>query len=114
MKYVLITPAWNEESYLQQTIDSVVAQTVLPLRWVSVSDGSTDRTDEIASRAATEHSWIEFIRMPPRESRDFAGKVGSFNAGVTRVVDLPYDIIGSLDADLSFEPDYFEFLLRKF
>jgi len=114
MNYVLITPARNEEAFLQRTIDSVVGQTVRPLRWVLVSDGSTDRTDEIASRAAAAHSWIHFVKMPSREARDFAGKVGSFNAGVAQVRDVAYDIIASLDADISFEADYFEFLLQKF
>jgi len=112
--YVLITPARNEEEFLARTMESVIGQTVKPLRWVIVSDGSTDRTDEIASRGAAEHEWIEFIRMPDRQGRDFAGKVGSFNAGVARVKRLPYDIIGSLDADIAFGPDYFEYLLGRF
>jgi len=114
LSYVLITPARNEEAYLQHTIDSVVSQTVLPLRWVIVSDGSTDRTAEIAEAAAAQHSWIRVVNRPPRDVRDFAGKVSAFNAGFEIVKDLPFDIIGSLDADLSFVPDYFEYLLGKF
>lgn len=114
MNYLLITPARNEEAFLELTIRSVVSQSIRPKRWVIVSDGSTDRTDEIASRYAAEHDWIEFVRMPPREGRDFAGKVGSFNAGYWRAKHLEHDIVGSLDADISFDPDYFEFLLQKF
>jgi glycosyltransferase involved in cell wall biosynthesis len=114
IRYVLVTPARNEEAYLERTITSVVAQTVKPLRWVIVSDGSTDRTDEIAQRAAAAHSWIEFVRMPERRSRDFAGKVGAFNVGREHVADLQYDVIGSLDADVEFAPQYFEFLLDRF
>jgi glycosyltransferase involved in cell wall biosynthesis len=113
-RYVLITPARNEEAYLQHTIDSVVSQTVLPLRWVIVSDGSTDRTAEIATAAAAQHPWITVVDRPPRDVRDFAGKVSAFNAGFEVVKGLPFDIIGSLDADLSFVPDYFEYLLGKF
>ena len=45
--YVLITPARNEEAFIEKTIQSVVSQTILPAKWVIVSDGSTDRTDEI-------------------------------------------------------------------
>jgi biofilm PGA synthesis N-glycosyltransferase PgaC len=44
MKYVLITPAHNEEAFIQKTLASMVAQTVLPERWVIVDDGSTDCT----------------------------------------------------------------------
>jgi glycosyltransferase involved in cell wall biosynthesis len=111
--YVLITPARNEGAFLETTIRSVVAQTVRPLRWVIVSDGSTDQTDAIASRYAREHDWIELVRMPERQERSFAGKVFAFRAGLSRVEGLPYDFVGALDADLSFNPDYFEFLLAK-
>jgi len=52
--------------------------------------------------------------MPERTERHFAGKVHAFNAGYARVKDLNYNIIGSLDADISFEKDYFSFLLGKF
>lgn len=113
LQYLLITPARNEESFLELTIKSVVAQTVRPLRWLVVSDGSTDRTDEIVEGWAAEHDWIELYRRPERDSRDFAGKAHCFNAGYDRVKDLPHDVIVSLDADLTFEPDYFEFLLGK-
>jgi glycosyltransferase involved in cell wall biosynthesis len=111
---VLVTPARNEAAFIEKTICSVIAQTVRPLKWVIVSDGSTDGTDEIATGYAAEHAWIEFVRTPEREERHFAGKVHAFNAGFERLKGLEYDIIGSLDADISFEPEYFEFLLQKF
>ncbi len=114
LKYVLVTPARNEEAFIELTIESMVRQTVRPLRWVIVSDGSTDRTDEIVSKYAARHDWIDFVRMPERQVRDFAGKVYSFNAGYGRVKQLDYEIIGNLDADITFEPGYCEFLLGKF
>ncbi|HEY4952011.1 MAG TPA: glycosyltransferase, partial [Verrucomicrobiae bacterium] len=58
MKYVLITPAHNEEAFIAQTLDSVTAQTQLPERWVIVDDGSTDRTAEIVAGYAQNFSWI--------------------------------------------------------
>lgn len=112
--YVLITPVRNEEAYIERTITSVVAQTIRPLRWVIVSDGSTDRSDEIAQRYVRAHDWIEFVRMPDRRERHFAGKVHAFAAGAARVRHLPYQIIGNLDADVALEPDYVEYLLGKF
>jgi hypothetical protein len=45
--------------------------------------------------------------------RDFAAKVKAFNAGYERVKHLPYEAIGSLDADLSFDDGYFGFLLNR-
>ena len=111
--YVLVTPARNEARFIATTIESVVAQSVRPLKWVVVSDGSTDGTDEIVSRYAAQHDWIELVRMPERKERHFAGKVHAFNAGRARVSHLPYEVIGSLDADISFDQDYFKFLLEK-
>jgi glycosyltransferase involved in cell wall biosynthesis len=111
--YVLITPARNEAAYIELTLQSMVAQTVLPLKWVIVSDGSTDATDEIVGKYTSGHPWIELVRMPERRERNFAGKVYSFNAGYERVKQLPYDVIANLDADVSFEPGYFEFLMGK-
>jgi glycosyltransferase involved in cell wall biosynthesis len=111
--YVLISPARNEAQFIELTIKSVVSQTVRPLKWVIVSDGSTDGTDDIVSKYAAEYPWIELVRMPERRERHFAGKVHAFNAGYGRVRHLKYDVIGSLDADVSFDKDYFSFLLRK-
>jgi biofilm PGA synthesis N-glycosyltransferase PgaC len=112
--YVLITPARNEEAYIERTIQAVVSQTARPRKWVIISDGSTDRTDEIVKKYLPEHPWIELIRMPEHQDRHFAAKVICFNAGYEIVKNTAYDIVGSLDADITFEPDYFEFLLRKF
>jgi poly-beta-1,6-N-acetyl-D-glucosamine synthase len=112
-KYVVITPARNEAHFIELTLRSVVAQTVRPAKWVIVSDGSTDGTDEIVSKYAAEHSWIELLCMPERQERHFAGKVLAFNAGYARVKDVPYEVLVSLDGDISFDEDYFAFLLGK-
>ena len=112
--YVLITPARNERTYIEVTIQSVIRQTLRPLKWVIVSDGSTDGTDEIVEKYTAEHDWIELVKMPARKERHFAGKVHAFNAGFARVGDSSYDVIGSLDADISFDANYFAFLMDRF
>ena len=114
LKYVLITPARNEAAFLEETIEAVVNQTQLPMKWVIVSDGSTDGTDEIVKRYAARHNWIELVRMPERRERHFAGKAGAIQAGRAKVADLDYDVIANLDADITVDEDYFEFLLNKF
>jgi GT2 family glycosyltransferase len=114
-RYVLITPARNEAAFIELTIRSVVAQTVPPIKWAIVSDGSTDGTDEIVRKYAAAHDWIELVRLPEHNERNFAAKVTAFNAGLTRMNQnhVNYDVIGSLDGDLSFDSDYFSFLLSK-
>lgn len=114
MSYALVTPARNEAAFIEQTINSVVAQSVLPCRWIIVSDGSTDDTNEIVQRCARRYDWIELVRMPERRDRQFAAKAHAFNAGCGRLRDVSFDIIGNLDADITFDPDYFSFLLSKF
>lgn len=115
LTYILITPARNEAQFIELAIKSVISQTVTPIKWVVVSDGSTDGTDEIVLKYATEHDWIELLRMPERKERHFAGKVHAFNTGYASVKDLPYTVIGNLDADISFDDkDYFAFLMSKF
>jgi biofilm PGA synthesis N-glycosyltransferase PgaC len=111
--YVIITPARNEAQFIELTLKSVVAQTVLPLEWVIVSDGSTDGTDEIVKKYSADHPWIKLVRVPERLGRDFAGKVHAFNAGFARVKSLDYEVVVSLDADISFDADYFAFLLER-
>lgn len=111
--YVIITPARNEAQFIELTLKSVVAQTVRPLRWVIVSDGSTDGTDDIVRKYTTDNPWIELLRMPERAQRHFAGKVYAFNAGYAEVENLNPDVVGNLDADVSIEPDHFQFLLGK-
>ena len=114
MRYILITPARNEETFITKTLDSMVAQTAPPERWVIVDDGSDDCTAEIVARYAERHPWIELVRRPRHIDRSFAGKVHAFNAGLERVQSLQFDVIGNLDADLSFDPDYLKFLMQKF
>ncbi len=114
MKYVLVTPARNESAFIERTLASMVSQTRLPERWVIVDDGSTDATAKIVQKYAEDHEWIQLVQRPERQDRSFAGKVHAFNAGLDRVTFLPFDVIGNLDADISFDPEYLEFLIRKF
>jgi len=114
MPYVLITPARNEEAFIEKTIQSVIKQTVLPAKWVIINDGSTDSTSSIVRKYLSDHPWMELIDFPVRKERNFAAKVYAFNAGQEKVKDIPYEIIGNLDADVFLDADHFEFLLNEF
>src|SRR6266481_4685220 len=114
LPYVLVTPARNEEAFIQTTIESVAKQTHLPLKWVIVNDGSTDSTASKVEPYLAKCPWLELINLPVRKERNFAAKVYAFNAGQQRVKELNYEVIGNLDSDVSFDTDHFEFLLTKF
>lgn len=113
LSYVLITPARNEAELIGETIRAVIGQTHKPKRWIIVSDGSTDNTDNIVSRYCQEYPWMSLVRMPEGRDRSFAAKVACFNAGWQQVKELEYDIIGNLDADITFDKDYFEYLVNR-
>ena len=114
LEYVLVTPARNEEKFIEKTICSVLAQKARPNKWVIVSDASTDGTDEIAGRYSREHDWIELVRIPENSERNFAAKVRCFNLALDTLEGLEYDIIGNLDADISFEEGLYGYLLEQF
>src|SRR5438067_12034305 len=111
--YVLITPARNEAKLIELTIKSVVAQTVRPLKWVIVSDGSTDGTDDIVQKYVTQYPWIELLKMPERNERHFAGKVLGRGAGYQRVQQLHDDVVCRLDRDIPVDQLHFASLLHE-
>ena len=78
MKYVLITPAHNEERFITKTLESMAAQTLLPERWIIVNDGSTDKTAAIAAKYAQRFPWIQLVDRSPRSDRHFGAKVHAF------------------------------------
>src|SRR5258708_38893942 len=80
LSYVLITPARNEADFIELTLKPVVAQTVRPAKWVIVSDGSTDATDDIVRKYAVDHPWIELLQMPERRERHVAVKAVAVSA----------------------------------
>lgn len=114
LSYVLISPARNESKYIEKTLESMVKQTTPPLKWVIVNDGSTDATSSIVQRYLPGNPWIQLIDRPVRKERNFAAKVHAFNVGLEAVQGLEYEVIGNLDADVSFDPDHFEFLMDQF
>jgi|SRR5438093_3232986 len=114
MKYILITSARNEEAFIAKTLDSVVTQSVLPERWIIVDDNSTDRTAKIVEDYARRYPWIELVRRVQDRDRNFASKAHAVNNGLERANSLQFEIVGNLDADVSFGPDYMEFLMQRF
>src|SRR5215467_726762 len=110
-KYLLVTAARNEEQHLERTILAVLEQTVRPVKWIIVNDGSTDGTAKIIDRYAASADWIERLDMPSHRDRNFAAKACCFNAAWNAVNGLAYEVLGNVDADITVEPDYFEFLL---
>jgi glycosyltransferase involved in cell wall biosynthesis len=114
-KYVIITPARDEESYIENTIKSVIHQTIRPIEWVIVNDGSTDKTGLIIDKYAKQYQWIHTRH---RENRGFrkagGGVIETFYDGYNVLKSKDWNYIVKLDGDLSFDKDYFEKCFLEF
>lgn len=112
--YVLLTAAHNEEAYIAGVIESVVAQTVRPAKWVIISDRSTDRTDEIARSYCDKYDFIELLHVSHSAGRGTPSKVHALSAGLECVQGESYKFIGNLDCDILLPREYYARLLERF
>jgi glycosyltransferase involved in cell wall biosynthesis len=110
----LISPCRNEAAHLHRTLDSVIAQSVRPTRWVIVDDGSTDDTPTILQSYAAQHDWIDVLRRTDRGKRAVGGGViEAFQAGLERLDLDQFDYLCKLDTDLVLPTDYFAELIER-
>ena len=111
--YGVVTPARDEEKFIPGLIESMVAQTRLPVRWIIVDDGSADSTPALLDEAALRHDWISVHHVRRGGEREAGGETAlqRFLApGLWRDVDLVFRV----DADITFEPDFVELLIEEF
>lgn len=115
VRYVVITPVRNEEENIDETIRSVSDQSVRPLEWVIVDDGSTDKTAEILDRYAFQLPWIRVFHLADRGFREpGTGVIRAFNYGLHHLNEQEWEFIVKLDGDLKMERDYFERCFAEF
>jgi len=113
-RYLLISPCRNEAQYMRQTLDSVIAQTIPPARWVIVDDGSTDDTPQILTTYASQYPWIQIVTRHDRGGRSVGpGVVEAFYAGYEIIDPDEYEYLCKLDLDLRLPPRYFEILMAQ-
>src|SRR6266850_1026596 len=99
-RYLLISPCRNEADYMRQTLDSVIAQSIRPAKWVIVDDGSKDETPKILAEYARAHDWIEIVTRSDRGSRSVGpGVIEAFYAGYATISPDDYDYLCKLDLD---------------
>ncbi len=112
--YALVSAAYNEGDYIENTILSVISQDVRPALWVIVSDGSTDGTDAIVKKHALYNDFIRLHRLNWEHPRNFEAQVHAINSGIGQIPTERLGFIGNLDADITFDPSYFRLLLERF
>lgn len=114
-RYLVVSPCRNEAAFARVTIESVLAQTIRPARWIIVDDGSTDSTPSTLSEFAKKHDWITVITRKNRGRRSVGpGVVDAFYEGLESAGDLnQYEYLCKLDLDLKLPPRYFELLIER-
>jgi len=113
IKYSLVTPARNEEASINQTVQSVINQTLRPQKWVILNDDSTDRTGGILESYAEKHEWINVIHIK-KKIPSYRGVHEKLGIAFDRIDIGQNDFIGKLDADIEIGQTYFEDIIRKF
>ncbi|WP_196214035.1 glycosyltransferase family A protein [Methanolobus vulcani] len=116
----MITPAKNEELNIEKLIFSVMNQTLKPLLWLIIDDGSTDSTPEIIHKAELEHEWVTSITLNEKPRDVHKHYVEICNNGFRNIIDiaasrgLDFNYIGVVDADIILENTFFENLITEF
>ena len=112
--YVLISPCRNEADYMRQTLDSVIAQSIQPTKWIIVDDGSGDETPQILAEYASKHDWIKIVTRSDRGHRAVGpGVIDAFYSGYDTINPDDYSYLCKLDLDLRLPPRYFEILMER-
>lgn len=115
LQYVVITPAHNEEQYIQKTLRSMVNQEHLPAEWIIVNDNSTDSTGTLVMEYVRDHSWIKLIDRSEDEAREVGAKVvRTFYYGLRQLTLKEFDFLVKLDADIELPPNYFRLIADEF
>jgi poly-beta-1,6-N-acetyl-D-glucosamine synthase len=111
---VAVTCAHNEVDSLSPLVDSMLAQSRPPDRWVVVDDGSTDGTAELLACAARRVPFLHVVRRETEGRRSFSSKVDAFERGwsVARREDVTF--LACIDADVTLPPDFFERVVGAF
>jgi biofilm PGA synthesis N-glycosyltransferase PgaC len=114
-RYALVSPVKDEARHIELTLRSVTEQTIKPVLWAIVDDGSTDGTADIVRRYVEEHAFVRLFESPKAGPRNTgSAEVLAFYRGYESLRGIDFDFIVKLDGDLSFERDYFEKLLGRF
>lgn len=119
MQLLIITPFKNEANSILKTMDSIVRQTMHPVKWLLIDDGSDDESPRMVQEYQAKHPFIHYHRREGASAQRATGNnvVDVFNAGlkVAEQLGLEWDLVGKMDADLVIDrDDYLEFIVRKF
>jgi biofilm PGA synthesis N-glycosyltransferase PgaC len=115
INYFIISPVKDEANFIEETIKSVIRQSIKPLQWIIVDDGSKDGTIQVVESYCRNYGWIKLVELASVGKRQpGSGVIKAFNVGYELIKDQTFDIIVKMDCDLKFPDDYFEKIISKF
>ncbi len=114
MKYIIVTPARNEEKYIENTIRSVILQTVKPQEWIILNDNSIDKTKQIVEIYSNRYQWINLIDVRPFGINELSARVVYLIRLGMQSIHKDYEYLMKLDADVYFKENFIENLLKEF
>ena len=118
--YLLITPCKNEGKNLPHVIDSVANQTILPVVWIIIDDGSTDDTSKVLQEYGSCYKWIRVLRLEeqPHDLGLHLAEVmiKGFDLAISycQKNHLDYSYLGNLDGDIVLPNNFYENLINEF
>jgi glycosyltransferase involved in cell wall biosynthesis len=103
-KVSIIVPVYNVERYLDQCLDSILAQTLQDIEIILVDDGSTDSSGTLCDDYAAKDSRIQVMHQP--------------NGGYGKAVNIGFSAakgqyLGIIESDDFIKPEMFERLYAK-
>lgn len=114
MRFLVVIPVYNEEEHLENTVRSLLAQSLKPFQIVLTDDGSTDGTWEIIKRLESENDIITGVQTSSRAAHMPGGKVvRAFQRGYEKISGAG-DVICKFDSDLIFPEGYIEAVAHAF
>ena len=114
MKYSVIVPAYQAENTILRCLDSLLAGIRSDTEIIVVSDGSTDRTDEICSAYAERIPQIRYFRKPnggvsSARNLGLSHACGEYVMFVDSDDYVAADYFSAIDAHLSDDCDFLMF-----
>jgi len=121
MDYIMITPMYNESTYLQKLKETILNQTVRPALWVIGDGNSTDNSYAIATETFKEYDWIHIIRQKHFYNNGYSHQNISYNTNdcldyarnTSAEKNIEYAFVGNMDASLYLSNMCFELLKQE-
>ena len=101
LRWSFVIAYYNEAAFLADTIASIDAQTIKPIRLILIDNGSTDGSDAIARAAGEMLEGVETVHLHEAQP-------GKIYALETAMAHITTELVAFGDADTWYPPQYLE------